>query len=318
MIIILFRPFDSWKWFVIGFNAFLVLLEEGGASFNNPIPFSGHSETTYTEPHFSRSLVPLIHEVKKWVRSIEGTMVSAWLALYLVLGVVFIILWFVLNWVGARGQFIFLDNIVRNRAVISEPWRRYAHQGNRWFLFNMGIKFLTLILVIGSVTLFLVVGWTWIGSERDPKDAEVGVLAVLLFFLGGIWTVYLCFEFMLRSLMTTLLFRQNYGVWTAFRAVLHLMATYPGSMALYLLTNFALWFAGLIVGILVGCMTCCCLIWLACIPLAGTMLVSAVLTQILLPVFIYCRCFQVDCLAQFGPQYDAWIVDVPQMADSSG
>jgi len=33
-------------------------------------------------------------------------------------------------------------------------------------------------------------------------------------------------------------------------------------------------------------------------------------TVILLPVLIYVKCFTLDCLAQFGPQYDVWTVDV--------
>jgi hypothetical protein len=31
----------------------------------------------------------------------------------------------------------------------------------------------------------------------------------------------------------------------------------------------------------------------------------------LLPVLIFVRCFTLDCLAQFGPEYDVWTVDVP-------
>jgi hypothetical protein len=37
-------------------------------------------------------------------------------------------------------------------------------------------------------------------------------------------------------------------------------------------------------------------------------------TVVLLPVLIYIRCFSLNCLAQFGPAYDVWTVDVPPPA----
>jgi hypothetical protein len=39
------------------------------------------------------------------------------------------------------------------------------------------------------------------------------------------------------------------------------------------------------------------------IPYVGTVL--------LLPVVVYVRCFTLDCLSQFGPEYDVWTVDAP-------
>jgi hypothetical protein len=41
------------------------------------------------------------------------------------------------------------------------------------------------------------------------------------------------------------------------------------------------------------------------------MLMSLVICQLVLPVLIFTRCFQLDCLAQFGPEYDVFTVDVP-------
>jgi hypothetical protein len=34
-------------------------------------------------------------------------------------------------------------------------------------------------------------------------------------------------------------------------------------------------------------------------------------TVLLLPVLVYVKCFTLDCLSQFGPEYDVWTVDVP-------
>ena len=40
-------------------------------------------------------------------------------------------------WLGARGQFLFLDNIVRNRGSIAWPWNYYARRANQVFLFYL-------------------------------------------------------------------------------------------------------------------------------------------------------------------------------------
>ena len=40
-------------------------------------------------------------------------------------------------WIGSRGRFIFIDCIVRNRGAIVEPWRQFARDGNRLFVFKL-------------------------------------------------------------------------------------------------------------------------------------------------------------------------------------
>src|SRR5678815_5299498 len=40
-----------------------------------------------------------------------------------------------LLWVNSRGRFIFLDDVVHQRAAIVEPWRRFARRGNELFFF---------------------------------------------------------------------------------------------------------------------------------------------------------------------------------------
>jgi hypothetical protein len=57
-----------------------------------------------------------------------------------------------------------------------------------------------------------------------------------------------------------------------------------------------------ILSLVICCVTipCCCLgQW----PYIGTV--------ILLPVLVYVKCFTLDCLAQLGPEYNVWTVDVP-------
>ncbi|HUB67829.1 MAG TPA: hypothetical protein VL981_10130, partial [Candidatus Methylacidiphilales bacterium] len=62
--------------------------------------------------------------------------------------------------------------------------------------------------------------------------------------------------------------------------------------------RIVLWIAVVILSTIACCLTCC----IAALPYLGTV--------VLLPALIFVRCFSLDCLAQFGPQYDVWTTDV--------
>ena len=40
-------------------------------------------------------------------------------------------------WLRARGRFIFVDCVVRNRAAIVAPWKEFRAEGNSFFLFSL-------------------------------------------------------------------------------------------------------------------------------------------------------------------------------------
>jgi hypothetical protein len=306
MVIILFRPFDPAKWGLMGFIAFLAVLAEGGVNFNNPLPMGRQNTTTTT--HTYQSLPAALHAFKQftaWLGTLSG---NPWLALFVALGALYVVLWLVLNWVGCRAEFVFIDNIVRNRAALVWPWKYYARQGNVWFLFHLGLTLLYVVLVGTTVAAFLFLNWAWINGERDPNPGEYLVVGMsLLVFavasiLGGIVL------FLIRSLVQPLYFKQTMGLGQALTAVLSLIFTQPLSLFVYLLLSFAIGLAAGLVACLIFCATCCVIIWVSCVPFAGSLLLSAVLCQLILPILVFTRCFQLDCLAQFGPQYDVWNV----------
>lgn len=301
--IILFNPFDPGKWLIIGFNAFLVFLSEGSFSFNQA--FHTENQTNY------ESLPALLHGAKQIGPWLNSYLSSSWLMLYLGLVFIGLCVWLVLNWVGCRGQFHFIDNIVRNRAAVSWPWRRYAREGNAWFLFHLVFIVFSWILFIALAGVFIGLNWSWINHEREPSGSEVVVLLVTLLFGMGIWLIYAGIDFLLRSFVVPLLFKQTFDLWGALAAVGRLVVAYPGSIIVYLLISFALAIAASILSVLVFCLACCFVCWIMVIPFVGSILLLLVLSMLLLPVLVFWRCFQLECLAQFGPEYDVWIVDVP-------
>jgi len=309
--IILFRPLDANKWFILGLNAFLALLAEGGVVINNPISTQGQ-----TRSYTYHSLPAALHAFKQLISWLTSFALSPWVALYVALAFIYLIVWLALNWVGSRAQFMFLDNIVRNRPAISWPWHRYARQGNIWFLFHLGLVLFSVVFFAGTIGAFLVLNWSWINQERSPQGSELAMVIGLLLGISVLWILYAAVVFLVQSLVLPLYFKQTMGLGAALLAVGRLIVTRPLSIVVYLLISFALTVAGTILSMVAFCLICCLICWLAIIPFVGSMMLSFVLCQLILPVLIYYRCFQLDCLAQFGPEYDVWTVDVPAIASA--
>src|SRR5437870_8728587 len=122
---ILFQPFDLKKWFVIGFAAWLANLGSGGGGFN--YQFDRREQAQKINDAISQIPHPIL------VLGISLLILSL-LALIVLCA-----------WLRARGRFMFIDCIVKNRGAIAEPWREFRKEGNGYFLFWLLIAFVVLL-----------------------------------------------------------------------------------------------------------------------------------------------------------------------------
>jgi len=305
MTVILFRPFDLGKWFAIGFSAFLAGLLAGGNGVNTSFRGNMNNNTRFQEratmtgntaqAQFNQIHAQFSHFLSSTAFWLVVTIIVAVAVFILVLTLLFI-------WLGARGQFMLLDNIVRNRGAVSWPWQNYARQANSFFLlyFLLSPAFSLVILPIMIVAIMIAI--PLFPQQRWPNGGEITVFALLgvcyliVAIAGGI------VMFLYREFGPAIMFRK--GVWAraAFLETMRLVRRFPGSMAVFILLRIAIF-----IGLFVLCLVLCCLTILLCClsqwPYLGTLL--------LLPVLIYVRCFTLDCLAQFGPEFDVFTVDVP-------
>src|SRR5438552_1428249 len=135
---ILFQPFDLKKWLVIGFAAFLSG-HLAGVGFNFPSPF-GNFQSHRTTPEV---ISPHFEQWKPWL--VVAVVVLALFVFALVIA---------LTRFKARGNFIFTDCVVRNRAAIVEPWREYRKEGNSYFLFQLAVMFAVLLSLFVCLRAF--------------------------------------------------------------------------------------------------------------------------------------------------------------------
>jgi len=140
MKIALFKPFDLHKWFVVGFNAFLAGLLE---------MYNGSGGSQWRENSNFREFRGLPNRTWEWLMDNPG-----WFFAILIIAAFVIALVITLMWLSARGTFMFLDNVVHDRAEIAKPWNRYKKEGNSLFLWRLifGLICFMLFIIAATVT----------------------------------------------------------------------------------------------------------------------------------------------------------------------
>jgi hypothetical protein len=271
---ILFQPFDLKKWFVIGFAAWLASLG-GGGSFN----YQPNGEEEVKKVNDAISQIP---------HSILVTGVVLVIVLVLVLIVLF-------AWLRARGGFMFIDCIVKNRGAIKEPWRDFRKEGNSYFLFSL-LVVLVMFVFAGLLSLPLVIpaiqNDDFLRTHELYLITAIAALVLVIIFCVLAWAL-------ITSFMMPIMYRRRCRASEAFTVVTRLIAAHTGEMLLYCLFWIVLALASVMVGCIAACATCC----IVAIPYIGTV--------ILLPVLVLLRSFSLLFLRQFGPDYDVWAGFMP-------
>jgi hypothetical protein len=298
MHIILFRPFDFGKWCAIGLSAFLAGLLEGGNGFNSSYQgnFNNDDFNKYTGSQSPKIDWNHINS------NISHAFTNAYTGMIVLisLGVIVFVfaLIFLMYWLGARGEFMFIDNIVRNRGAIAWPWQTYGRQANSLFGFYLLFLVISFAIFIPILVVAILMIIPLFQHQRWPEGGEIaGFVALVLVYLGA--AIVLGFVmFIFREFGVPIMFRQGLLARPAFWKAMGLIRQHTGSVVIFVLLRIAIFIGVAILSVILCCLTCC----IELIPYVGTV--------ILLPVLVYVRCFTLDCLAQFGPEYDVWIVDV--------
>jgi hypothetical protein len=273
---ILFQPFDLGKWFVIGFAAFLASLS-GGMHFNFT-SFNRNQDWHWKFSSMRHDMAPSMANLPAWV-----------IPLVIVFVLVVLIIAVVLMWVGARGRFIFIDCIVRNRGAIQEPWREFRAEGNSFFLFSLLIALLLLLVAVVMATPMLLP----LLLHGPNLLSRTTMIVWLVCFVTIIFLIAFGWHGV-SQLMVPVMYRKRCRSAAAFSEVMRLILDHPAPLILYFLFFVVLVIAFVVVGCTAACVTCC----LAAIPYIGTV--------ILLPLHVLLYGFTLLFLRQFGSDFDVW------------
>ena len=173
---ILFQPFDLKKWLVIGFAAWLANLGAGGGGIGN-----------FNYPDNRREDAQKLNEtIGQIPQPVLITGICVLVCVVLLLIVLF-------AWLRARGRFIFVDCIVRNRAAIVEPWKEFRAEGNSFFLFSL-LVVLVVVPVIVIAGLVLIVPFIPGRDQAEPGVAfwiGISLTAFISVCLIFVWALAL-------------------------------------------------------------------------------------------------------------------------------
>jgi hypothetical protein len=276
----LFRPFDLHKWFVVGFNAFLAGLAE---SRNGSAGGRARGDTTF------REFLDFPDRAWGWLTSHPG-----WFVALGVLAAVGIAVLIVLLWLSSRGKFMFLDNVVHNRAEIAKPWREFQKEGDSLFLWRLVFGLIAFAL-FATFAVFFFIGSRQLYDigfgRRMPVFFLVGMGLAFLFLLIIIGSISL----FLNDFVVPIMRKERLSTASAWRRFLPLLGRYPFYFILYGLLVLVLYVLFVFAVIVAGLVTCC-IGWLVLvIPYLGTVAT--------LPFWYTLRTFSLEFLAQFGPEY---------------
>lgn len=272
---ILFSPFEMGKWFVLGFTAWLTMASLGG--FTSPGNFGDHS-------------------AKGMGHSALGPFAMVFAVIILVVVVLSLAAEIALAWVRARGQFMFLDNVVRNATEVAAPWRKFKKLGNSlfWWQIVFGLACLAVLIVPIVVLIVGVVVPCAKAGAFVPATIPVivGLGIVLLLFMVAAGYVML----FLQDFVIPIMYRDDCACVEAWRRFLRLMQGHFSGFVLYGLFHFLLGLVGsaIVAGLVL--VTCC---------LAGClMLIPYLNAVVLLPMLVFFRLYGLEYLAQYGPEFD--------------
>ena len=282
--LLLFKPFDISKWFIIGFCAWLAQLGQGGFNFNFNFP---HRRTQdFPQP---------FHHIKDFV--IDNL---PWIILSVI--IVFILaiaVGLVLTWLNSRGKFMFLHCVAGNKAEVKIPWQKFRKHGNSLFLFRIVLGIISFVIV-GVPVLGIVLLIITMVTGTVPNAASIpGIVIFGLIIFALLIALFLVKKFTL-DFVVPIMFLQTASCVAGWREFLTILSVNKARFALYILFQIVIAIAiGAIIsiGFCIGCCLCCASLLLF-IPYIGTV--------ILLPLLVFKRAYSLFYLRQFGPGFDVF------------
>lgn len=295
---LLFRPFHLGTWLTVGLAAWLVRLGEGsvggggggggwggdGSDVGSNGSFPSWDSWGWEEWGLAAGLLGLVGCI-----------------LLFVLVLVVLILW-----LNGRSHFIFLDNVVRNRAAFKEPWEEYKREGNSLFLWRLAflVVCIFLFLLVALPGIFLLI--SAISADASPVP---GILLIVLpAILLALAVAYV--DLFLTDFVVPVMYQRRLRTNDAWRVFLPLLRRHAGSFFLWGVWIFALHFAVGLAIVIVGLLTCCIGLVLVIIPYVGTVL--------LLPLHVTYRAYSLEFLSQIDPEMDLPPLPEPPSAERSG
>ena len=302
MVAMLFKPFNFTKGVCIGFCVWLATLFDSGyeAMFGTFGDFAGKA--------FAETVGGNIEDFADGDLSALGQWGGVVLALSVIAAVVGAIVLVALLWLQSRGKFMLLDNALRNKGKIAEPWKTFGQHGMslfKWTLCFQIVIWLVVALLVGG--FFVAVGLPAIRTEEFVMSTLPAIL--ILTFMGCF--AALAVLYMMRFLddfIVPLMYKHDMTALEAWAFFGKLYSANKGRLLLYGLfwsLLFSVAMIGIVIVVIVAVLATCCLLGIiANVPFVGQFTTAFVFAVLLLPFSMFFRYYSLYYFAQYGPGFD--------------
>lgn len=279
----LFQPFDMKKWFLVGFTAFLA----GLADCHNG---GGNNGGSRGRANFDLGdVLGFPREAWEWLIDNPG-----WFTL-IVMGILLIFaIGILLTWLSSRGKFMFLDNVVHDRAEVSKPWHEFRTQGNSLFVW----RFCFGLIVFITIVAYLFMGYlVFSGLHEGDAPDQVFILTAIWMGLGFIALLIIVgyIDLFLDSFVVPIMYKNKISTVQGWRQFRKIYSSHVFHFIGYGLFSFFLMLL-VIIGVIILCVLTCCLGFLL-------LIIPYINSVALLPLSYTFRAFSVEFLEQFGSDY---------------
>ncbi len=283
------KPFRIGKWFALGFSAWLATLAKGcdGVPSVDVTDFLRGAGEKKPAPGLDEMLTPVVEFAKAHLGLIAWVVALAVIA-GLAIGILIL-------WLNSRGKFMFLDNVVNDRAEVVQPWHAFARRGNSLFAWTLVFNLICLgLFLVGILLVVFGVVMPCIRAKTFVLWA-IPIILLLLILVPFSWLVSACITRFLDDFVVPVMYRFDLTATEAWRRVLVILRRNFGQCMLYWLFYLLLSLtvgAGLSILVLI---TCCCAGIFLWTPYVGAV--------VLLPVTVFFRVYSLEYFAQYGDEY---------------
>lgn len=181
-----------------------------------------------------------------------------------------------------------LDGVVQNRFAVMEPWKTRQSQANSLMQFRIGIS------IVNTTMMGLIIGLSLLIALGDIRDEQFGSGAKTVIIVAVVlWLLVIAASVMtniwLHDFVVPIMYQRRLHTLPAYVMFLReIVLRYQGPIRLFYVMKLLIGLAVIAITALLMCLTLC---------LAGTPSLRSV---ILLPIFVFSRCYSLYMLQQFG------------------
>ena len=310
MVTLLFRPFARATWFGLGFTAWLATLGQGGGSGGGSGSYraggGGTGDWSALRDVSDGDLDSVVEQVQAFLRE-HGTLIALG-----VTGVVILLLvvGLVVLWLRSRGKFMFLDNLVNERALVSHPWEVFREHGNSLFKWTFVYSLLCSLVALAlfALAIYGVAVPCFQARAFVPATIPVIILCGLAWLVFGL--VAALIGRFLEDFVIPVMYRQDLTATEAWGQVMKLIRANFWRFVLYGLFYWLLSTGAGLAVMAVVLITCCTAACLLALPYLGAV--------VMLPVTVFFRYYSVEYLSQFGPDFTPEPEEIAELPPDAG